>query len=571
MANLRGGINRNENLHASISGTQSLNGRLNVGGGTKDYNKLDNKPQINGIELIGDITLEQLKAQSIFQYSEMPEANEDYLGKIVQYIGETDENYTNGYFYKCEEESESYFWTNIQIQDDEELEVPIYVITGDTQENIDKFNKCWQLFLDNKPFTAYYRSTEDSYIKYVPLIFEKHANTENIYSCTFIGWTGLSSQGILLSVGYIQGIRGNVGEYTAIRITDSSSMERQVPYIYYGNNDSGQGKVLTTKNVFAYTPTADYHPAVLKTVNDAVAKKQDIMQYETLPTASEDNEGQIAQYIGTTTNDYTQGYFYQCVSDGAVSPTYSWEAINVQAGGGGSVPMYFWDGTAVNNNDPRLEMFQEIFDKYRNDEPYILQTYKIFYDSANVRFDNGTTINLIVSSNSRTKVSSVMYLIGNEFGYYTDSGNGLSVYGVRANMTIDSSTNTVTSVSSISSNYSMGCVPYQWSRYTNGGYSTLSTTNTASYTPTAGSYNPATAVYAESMLEAIAPAYDSTSTYAVGDYVTRQGKLYVCSTAISQAEDWTAAHWTQTTVAGIIGNLNTILATLTTPSNGGGE
>ena len=340
MANLKGGINRNENLHASISGTQSLNGRLNVGGGTKDYNKLDNKPQINGIELIGDITLEQLKAQSIFQYSEMPEANEDYLGKIVQYIGETDENYTNGYFYKCEEESESYFWTNIQIQDDEELEVPIYVITGDTQENIDKFNKCWQLFLDNKPFTAYYRSREDNYIKYVPLIFEKHAIAENIYSCAFIGWTGLSSQGILLSVGYIQGTQGNVGEYTAIRITDSSSMERQIPYIYYGDNDSGQGKVLTTKNVFTYTPTT-------------------------------------------------------------------------------------------------------------------------------------------------------------------------------------------------------------------------------------GSYNPATAIYSEKMVEATAPVYSSSSTYNEGDYVSYQGKLYVCNTTISSAEAWTSAHWTETTAMSVIGNINTILSSLV--SVGGGN
>lgn len=507
MANLRGGINKNENLHASISGTQSLNGRLNVGGGTKDYNKLDNKPQINGIELIGDITLEQLKAQSIFQYSEMPEANEDYLGKIVQYIGETDENYTNGYFYKCEEESESYFWTNIQIQDDEELEVPIYVITGDTQENIDKFNKCWQLFLDNKPFTAYYRSKEDSYIKYVPLIFEKHANTENIYSCTFIGWTGLSSQGILLSVGYIQGIRGNVGEYTAIRITDSSSMERQVPYIYYGNNDSGQGKVLTTKNVFAYTPTADYHPAVLKTVNDAVAKKQDIMQYKTLPTASEDNEGQIAQYIGTTDNTYTQGYFYQVISDGGETPTYSWENIEVQGGASSDEDTFYFDGSSNPNTEEKKALWQKIYDRWHIE-------------------GKGSNLYMFVGNNRWVLCD--LTFVGNYSISYTpvpSNADTQSFYVMTATSSVNFTNGVVSYINPyFLANYKRVKIPqeYNTSAPEYNMFYVLGTNNTKAYTPTSD-YHPSTKKYVD----------DSISS--------------------------------------AIGNINTILATLTTPSNGGGE
>lgn len=46
-----------------------------------------------------------------------------------------------------------------------------------------------------------------------------------------------------------------------------------------------------------------------------------------------------------------------------------------------------------------------------------------------------------------------------------------------------------------------------------------------------------------------AGAYDSTATYAVGDYVVYEHDLYVCNTAISTAEAWTAAHWTQVSVA----------------------
>ena len=42
----------------------------------------------------------------------------------------------------------------------------------------------------------------------------------------------------------------------------------------------------------------------------------------------------------------------------------------------------------------------------------------------------------------------------------------------------------------------------------------------------------------------IAEAYDATSTYAVGAYVTHENNLYKCNTAITTAEEWNAEHWT---------------------------
>ena len=67
---------------------------------------------------------------------------------------------------------------------------------------------------------------------------------------------------------------------------------------------------------------------------EGLATKNDVFQYETMPTASADLVGTIVQYVGTTTSNYTNGYFYRCVSDGAITPTYSWE--EVISGGGGS-------------------------------------------------------------------------------------------------------------------------------------------------------------------------------------------------------------------------------------------
>lgn len=42
----------------------------------------------------------------------------------------------------------------------------------------------------------------------------------------------------------------------------------------------------------------------------------------------------------------------------------------------------------------------------------------------------------------------------------------------------------------------------------------------------------------------LAPAYSASATYAVGDHVLYDGGYYVCNTAITTAEAWTAAHWT---------------------------
>ena len=53
-------------------------------------------------------------------------------------------------------------------------------------------------------------------------------------------------------------------------------------------------------------------------------------QYDTMPTPSASNVGQILQYIGTTSGSYTKGYFYECVESPVGSGTYIWQYINVQ-------------------------------------------------------------------------------------------------------------------------------------------------------------------------------------------------------------------------------------------------
>lgn len=67
----------------------------------------------------------------------------------------------------------------------------------------------------------------------------------------------------------------------------------------------------------------------------------------------------------------------------------------------------------------------------------------------------------------------------------------------------------------------------------------------------------------ESVLGQQADIY-SKKTYAVGDYCIYENALYKCNTAISSAEDWTAEHWTKTTIAN---ELKSIIGSVTTLNN----
>lgn len=50
------------------------------------------------------------------QLGEMPEASESMLGRVIQYVGETDETYTNGRFYTCVADGGGYAWTEISTE-----------------------------------------------------------------------------------------------------------------------------------------------------------------------------------------------------------------------------------------------------------------------------------------------------------------------------------------------------------------------------------------------------------------------------------------------------------------------
>ena len=58
----------------------------------------------------------------------------------------------------------------------------------------------------------------------------------------------------------------------------------------------------------------------------------DIFRTNVMPSAVAGNEGVFVQFTGTSTSDYKYGFFYECVSDGEPTPTYSWVNREVQDG-----------------------------------------------------------------------------------------------------------------------------------------------------------------------------------------------------------------------------------------------
>lgn len=71
----------------------------------------------------------------------------------------------------------------------------------------------------------------------------------------------------------------------------------------------------------------------LSILTDAEAGQ--VIQVSTMPTASATENGKIYQFVGTTDANYTNGYFYKCVSDGQTPATYSWTQTDVQPQSGG--------------------------------------------------------------------------------------------------------------------------------------------------------------------------------------------------------------------------------------------
>lgn len=103
--------------------------------------------------------------------------------------------------------------------------------------------------------------------------------------------------------------------------------------VYNNNKDGTRSTIANTIQVVdapmeQFVSRSEFSAVVPSDVsadNKLVAENEVTKAVDTMPTASEDLVGTIVQYVGTTTANYTNGYFYKCVSDGGA---YSWVHIS---------------------------------------------------------------------------------------------------------------------------------------------------------------------------------------------------------------------------------------------------
>lgn len=127
------------------------------------------------------------------------------------------------------------------------------------------------------------------------------------------------------------------------------------------------------------------------------------IQVEELPLASANELGNIYQYVGET-GTYTKGYFYECVSDGEVPPTYSWKEVS----GGG---YHFSEDFVKEEDEVSLAVSQRVFTGTQAEWDALSTAVKKTYGVVNITDDDSTS----------ESIKDITNLLAKEEGYV--SGN----------------------------------------------------------------------------------------------------------------------------------------------------
>lgn len=222
----------------------------------------------------GAVVLSAEDVGAIPQYSTMPTADSTNAGEIVQFTGATDANYTHGYIYECVGTQTQASAVGTQTAGTGLTNIQVDVAaweegTGMTEDGsltMHYFGDGWNL-------------------------------SPNAVGVTFDGTPVADDE---ITVVYTAG-------------TTSCSWERvdvQPAPEALPDQTGNAGKFLTTDGT-----TPSWAGAV--------------PQYTVMPTASERNLGNIVQYVGATTEDYINGYFYKC-------------ATNENGVGSGEIDVNYW-------------------------------------------------------------------------------------------------------------------------------------------------------------------------------------------------------------------------------------
>lgn len=256
--------------------------------------------------------------KSVPQYATMPTADASNADNIVQYKGETDATYTNGYFYKN---------VGTTTPSSASAAQTVGATLSDIAVDVDTLEAFTGWTTDNSLQIFY---TADGWSVDTTSLGVTYTGTPNVGDAITITYTAESTSYAWTQWNVQPGDDHNKGYYA-----DLTALQTAYPtgedgdYAIVGSTDtvwvwdSGTSAWVDTDTKGEVTSVNGQTGAVTLSIPDAV-------QYSTMPTASADNLGDIVQFTGTTDANYTNGYFYQCVSDGQEPATYSWSQTNVQ-------------------------------------------------------------------------------------------------------------------------------------------------------------------------------------------------------------------------------------------------
>ena len=239
----------------------------------------------------------------------MPTADASLEGKIYQFIGTTDQNYTNGYFYKCVSDgavTPTYSWERIDVQP---AVNPLPSQSGNSGKFLttDGTDASWDTTIEDTLSIKLSSSSTDV----LGLKLYYGANQGLTLMTGAIGWNILC--GYPSNTPSIGGVKPYGYDKASIRSSEASYRD-----VVLGNSSSKWYSVYTKR-------LNNGSDITVPTVDGTLA-----LQIATMPTAGSTYEGTIYQYTGATDSTYTNGYFYKCVSDGQSPATYSWENIEIQ-------------------------------------------------------------------------------------------------------------------------------------------------------------------------------------------------------------------------------------------------
>ena len=302
--------------------------------------------------------------QNIFQYETMPTTTASDEGRVVQYIGTTTSTYRQYGFYVGKETdpgSGEYYWAALSVDNlnlyqtkiDSANKLYSDLVTDAGQTN--KFiNSSAQTFTGAKTFSHINTDSEiinDSLTTYSSISINDEED-DSVFS--FDGTTSgtpmfnrkleLSNGGTTTAPTSNNDIANK--KYVDDNIPDISTKQDKIDSSHMLDADlvddsTSANKFLTdgsqtidgTKEFTSLPQYAFSTEPILSNELTTKAYVDNNFKYQrsTMPTAGSSYKNKVYQYTGTTTANYTNGYFYKCIRSGT-SPnyTYSWERLDVQ-------------------------------------------------------------------------------------------------------------------------------------------------------------------------------------------------------------------------------------------------